>query len=268
MSSLVRDFQRDVVQSGKPTTELLRIAKLISAKLGLSDISTWIDYELAGYPPDVEIPKYRIIQGGTLEALNPVRGWQTVGHVGIRIPVGQSIGEIDELVKQKNLVFPLSADERIPLSGIASSFSQHLRVDRINLVKITNGVRDKLLDWSTELESRGILGENMTFDMKERESAKSQTFNIQNFTGVLGDVSHSRVEVYNYSTVHEMLRQQNVPQPERNALENLMDELKHAEPQQKPGLIERGKAWITKNADFLGASASIVRKALGIGSEP
>lgn len=32
----------------------------------------------------------------------------------------------------------------------------------------------------------------------------------------------------------------------------------------QPSLIEKGKAWIVKNQEFLGAGASIVRKALGI----
>jgi hypothetical protein len=48
MSSLVKDFQRDIVQSSKSTTELLRTAKLISAKLGLNDITEWVNSELNG----------------------------------------------------------------------------------------------------------------------------------------------------------------------------------------------------------------------------
>ena len=81
---------------------------------------------------------------------------------------------------------------------------------------------------------------------------------------MLGDVSHSSVQVYHYSSLHQTLKQQNVPQEERNKLENIMDELKTADPTQKKSLLEKGKAWIVKNQKFLGASASIVRKALGI----
>jgi hypothetical protein len=76
-------------------------------------------------------------------------------------------------------------------------------------------------------------------------------------------ISHSSVHVYDYSSLHQTLKQQNVPQKERNKLENIMDELKAADPVQKKSLLEKGKAWIVKNQDFLGASASIVRKALG-----
>ena len=42
-----------------------------------------------------------------------------------------------------------------------------------------------------------------------------------------------------------------------------MDALETADPAEKPGLIGRGKAWVEKNEKFLGATASIVRKALG-----
>jgi hypothetical protein len=81
---------------------------------------------------------------------------------------------------------------------------------------------------------------------------------------VLGDVSHSSVHVYDYSSLHQTLKQQNVPQQERNELENIMDELKTADANKKRNLLEKGKAWIVKNQEFLGASVSIVRKALGL----
>ena len=81
---------------------------------------------------------------------------------------------------------------------------------------------------------------------------------------MLGDVSHSSVHVYDYSSLHQTLKQQNVPQQERNELENIMDELKTADANKKRNLLEKGKAWIVKNQEFLGASVSIVRKALGL----
>jgi hypothetical protein len=146
-----------------------------------------------------------------------------------------------------------------------SHWQQQIKFSPVQLKGLLNAVKDKLLDWSLELETRGIIGENMSFDEKERKSAQSQVFNIQNFTGVLGDISHSSVQVYDYSTLHQTLKQHNVPQQERNGLENIMDELKKAEAGKKDGLLEKGKAWIVKNEPFLGAATSIVRKALGFG---
>jgi hypothetical protein len=129
---------------------------------------------------------------------------------------------------------------------------------------MVEAVRDRLLDWSLELEKRGITGENMSFDEREKEAARSQIFNIQNFTGVFGNVSHSNVNVYDFGSIHQELKQWNVSQSERNELENILDALKSSPPEKKPSLIEKGKAWIVKNQEFLGAGASIIRQALGI----
>ncbi len=104
----------------------------------------------------------------------------------------------------------------------------------------------------------------MSFDKEEKQKAQSQHFNIQHFSGVLGDVKNSTVNVYDYSSIHQELRQRNVPQAERNEIENILDELKKSPPEKRPSLIEKGKAWIVKNQEFLGAGASIVRQALGI----
>jgi hypothetical protein len=43
-----------------------------------------------------------------------------------------------------------------------------------------------------------------------------------------------------------------------------MEEINKAKPTEKPSLIEKAKGWIAKNKEFLGASAEIVRKALGL----
>jgi hypothetical protein len=264
MSSLVRDFQRDIVQSKKSVTELLRTAKLISAKLSLTDINAWVGHELGGYSDVSLLPSYRFFNGGVLFAFNPMRGWQRAGYVKRKLPVLQSMPELEELGKG-NAALPLIGDQRFDLDGIANSFSQQLEISGNEFTGLINAVRDRLLDWSTELEARGILGNDMTFDSQERQSAQNQVFNIQHFTGVLGAVSHSTVQVYDYSSLHQVLKQHNVPQEERNDLENIMDDLKKAEPSNKTPLLDRAKQWITKNAEFLGSSIGIVRKALGLG---
>jgi hypothetical protein len=100
---------------------------------------------------------------------------------------------------------------------------------------------------------------------RAKQKAHSQTFNIQHFTGVLGGVTNSTVNIYDYSSINQQLKERNVPQAERNELENILDELKtNPASQKRESLIQKGKAWIVKNQEFLGAGASIVRQALGI----
>jgi hypothetical protein len=271
MSSLVLEFQQDLIKSGKSTTELLRTAKLIAAKLNLTDISDWVTAELSGFGESATLPPYRRIVGGQLQVRNPIRGWLPAGMLKINFVIRQSMAEVEELTKGEMVTMPLPHDENYPLTsdlgmvGNMNDWPQRILIPTLRMKTIASTVRDRLLDWSSELESRGITGENMTFAAAEQKSAHSQTFNIQHFTGVLGNVSNSTVQVYDYSSLHQMLRECNVPQPERNELENIMDNLKTADQKMKEPLLQRAKCWITKNAEFLGAGVSLVRKALGLG---
>jgi hypothetical protein len=100
---------------------------------------------------------------------------------------------------------------------------------------------------------------------REVEESDRRTLNIGHFTGVLGNITNSVVNVYDYNSIRSELKGLNIPRPERSELEDILDELKADPPETtKQSLIEKGKAWIVKNQEFLGAGASIVRQALGI----
>jgi hypothetical protein len=269
MASLVTDFQRDIQNPQKSVTEILRTAKLISAKLDLRDIEDWIGHELNGYPDGVAVPEYRRARGA-LQVHNPYRGWLLVAGGSSAMGFSNPISSIDDFARQKTIAF--QPETNIPVSSmfgdmdsLASKLSQRVVFSGTVFKAMAEAVRDRLLDWSIELEKRGIIGHGMSFDREERQKAQNQIFNIQHFTGVLGDVKDSSVNVYDYSSIHQILKQHNVPQKERNDFENILDELKTAEPAKKPSIIERGKAWIVKNQGFLGASVTLARKALGLG---
>ena len=67
------------------------------------------------------------------------------------------------------------------------------RVSQIQVATITDRVRNIILDWALELESRGIVGNGMTFSQEEQRRAVEQHVQIANFQGVFGDVNHSSV---------------------------------------------------------------------------
>lgn len=89
------------------------------------------------------------------------------------------------------------------------------------------------------------------------------TYNFDKFTGVFGPVTNSEVSVHDNSSIFKLLIDHNVPMRERHELEGIMEELKTAPPENKPSLVQRGKDWIVRNKEFLGASTEIVSKALG-----
>lgn len=67
---------QDMASSSSTNIEdLLSKAKMISVKLGLNDISEWIEHELTGYPNEVELPDYRVIKGSKVVGWNPFNGW-------------------------------------------------------------------------------------------------------------------------------------------------------------------------------------------------
>lgn len=96
---------------------------------------------------------------------------------------------------------------------------------------------------------------------KTQKQSGGPTFN--NFTGIYGNVTNSQVTVHDYSSVHQLLIDHNVPMLQRHELEGIMEELKTAPPEKRTSLVQRSKDWVVKNKEFLGATGEIVAKALG-----
>jgi hypothetical protein len=189
------------------------------------------------------IPRERH-DGGQLQFFNAYHGWIPVmGSSLSDIPICQPIAELEAFEKGDRMYFTPAG--KYPLTGpsggddLISSFPQRVEFALSVVVGIQEAVRNRLLDWSIELEKQGILGENVSFKEEEKAIAKNQTFNIEHLTGFIGDVSHSKVEVYDYSSIHKTLKDAGVPKAERDDLEQIMDDLRVAPLGDKPRLIEK-----------------------------
>lgn len=262
MKALVPQFQEELALGEKKTSDLLRMAQLISAKLKLDEILQWIGHELNGYPADFgAVPKYRDFKGGILQVYNPYRGWEDViNHRTVSMETRESVPELEVFAKEKFIV--MHPRVLIPVGpSECSRFRQQVVFPRSRVVGVLEAVKNKLMDWSIELEQRGIIGDNMSFNEQEQRTAKSQTFNIQNMHGVIGDSQNSQINIYDYSFIYQALKDHDVPQKERNEIETILDELKAAKPGQKHSWIEKGKQWISRNKDLLGDFASVLLKA-------
>jgi hypothetical protein len=268
VSSAVHSLQKAILDPKQSLTPLFRQTKVIAAKLGLTDMEKWVDLELNGYHGNEQPPKYREFTSQSLDVLHPFRGWETAGHYRVKSRTPQPISTIEELSNSPFLFAPLSPNENLPVDdgiggSIARQWPQRIRTDTGQFKRILELIRNELLQWTIELDKRGIKGEDMDFNEKEKQAATHQTFNIQKFTGVFGNVTGSQVTVYDYSSVSQLLLDHQVPKAERRELEDLMDDLKTAPPEKKPTLIQKGKDWIVKNKEFLGASAEAVGRAIG-----
>jgi hypothetical protein len=266
MSSAIHNLQMAIVEGKQSLTQLLRQTKLIAAKLDLHDVEEWVDLELNGYPNDKDHPEYREVVSDRLLIHNPYRGWTYAGDVKRKVRVHQPIAEVEMLSGQEEVTY--APEKNFPITdGLGSSMGtkwpQRVTINPGQFKGVLESVRNELLKWAIELEKRGIKGENMSFDEKEKTSAANQVFNIGTVHGTVGNISHSQVTLYDYSSIQQLLIDHKISKQDRRELEDIMDELKEAPTEKKSSLLERAEKWIVKHKDLLGVAAEAIGKAVG-----
>ena len=272
MKSLVLELQRETMNSNSRLSDILRKALVVATKLKVDEFKIWIESELKGYPKVQDIPSYRKVNG-SVKAWNRYNGWipvivqdSPINDLISNRSIGQPISELESLCHQKDeggdLQVPLPHDWIMKLFSKSEEFRlgmvPTLIVDRSQLIGILDAVRNEILNWSLELERQGILGDGMSFSTEEVKMAKS-VININSFKGILGDVSSSNVQFGDYSSIHDTLKDKGVSQKEMNELENLLYEIKVAEPDQRKGLVKRGFEWIGRNASTIGTLSNTIK---------
>jgi len=199
---IVIQLQELAADSKNNISDLLRKALLISTKLNLNDFRSWVSNELNGYEDCAQVPEYRRLMG-QLKAHNPFHGYipfiiqsSRIMNLVQEVIVTESIESLQHLVKtsQKSdiITYPFPPEQEAYLMSLQNRFEQ-MRPTRVigisQLAAILEKVRTHLLDWSLNLESAGILGENLTFSKEEKKKAEiSPIINISHFQGILGDV--------------------------------------------------------------------------------
>ncbi|AIX51372.1 abortive phage resistance protein [Pantoea sp. PSNIH1] len=190
LQSLASDNTVDVV-------DVLFLAKAISFKLNLNDLAEWIEYELTGYPQGVELPDYRIAKGNIRYWHQYQRVWKTPNYSSLSTDVidyfqtfsfNSSIAAISTLTDEESQELYMSMAPHL----IAEMFASKEKPSDVrwffssSVAKlIVTTVRSKILDWSLELESKGILGEGLLFTQREKDIAPMTINN--NFNGVFNN---------------------------------------------------------------------------------
>jgi len=142
--------------------------------------------ELNGYTDGRPVPEYRMI-AGERKAKNP-NGWLMpvfgpASQETIRAPVRDSMASIEELTSEDegSAMMPLPA-----IKDDGMMFEQFFVLNPTGLRAIKDRVRSTVLEWALALEKKGISGEGLSFNPREKEAAKTVQ-NITNFTGsILG----------------------------------------------------------------------------------
>lgn len=180
MAGLVEEIQAKVLDDSVSTTELLRLVKLAATKLKLDDTAGWVDNELKGYPGTVAVPDYRKTKG-QLKSHHPHWGVRAVGGDPATLDT-LSTQEIREPISQVETLAGDGTHEvagRLPEWMIAKinewnggpRQDYHVHIGCAVFQNVSHQVRNLILDWAITLESKGILGEGISFSVEEKQKA-------------------------------------------------------------------------------------------------
>ena len=184
---------------------------MISVKLGLNDISEWLDYELNGYPDHSLLPDYRILTEVPIKAFNPYAGWIPfqLGNLNVQYPdiydslttmhLGNPVSMLAEYAKSESTLYsdlPVFQADFLQKSA-NTRFRLSWEINPTQITKIMSNTRSKILDWALLLESKGIYGEGLMFSLEEKIEAQSVTYhntinNHGNGMTVIGDVNNDK----------------------------------------------------------------------------
>ena len=165
---------------------LLRKALVVSTKLSIKEVQAWVKSEIEGYKGDV--PEYRQF-GCQLKARNPFHSWQPV-RLHARNQEEADFFKLLTVQKVKNPIAEIetwlantggdSVGEPLP-DSIASGLGIDLPIAQFvsigALAVIPDRIRSCILEWSLDLEQKGILGNGMTFTTQEKAQAPNVTTN-------------------------------------------------------------------------------------------
>lgn len=181
--SLVHQLQAEAIDDSASISGLLMKAKLVASKLGLEDITEWIEFELGGYPSRAQVPPYRRFVNQP-QAFNPYVGWIPIELGGLpqkliyeftTIYIQESISNVEKHALDSGRLevrMPETLCEMLYAgSDSHSRFKISWRFSSFSLNGILSAVRGRILSWSLDLDKQGIMGEGVNFTFKEKEIA-------------------------------------------------------------------------------------------------
>ncbi|MGZ5198880.1 MAG: AbiTii domain-containing protein [Telluria sp.] len=191
MTALVPELVNMASDPAVTTTDLLRRALVVTSRLNVPELVTWVKSELNGY--DSDIPDYRVIYG-QLMAENPYHGLipfritdDSIMEMICAHQECQSIPELERVLAKTSTGYLLRgfppSQEQILMSTMSYPMRPQLKFVHSQINGIIEKVRNRILEWALDLEARGVIGEGMTFTQRERQMVQEQHIHISGVTG-------------------------------------------------------------------------------------
>lgn len=188
MKSLVKELQKESIDSSTSVNQLLKKALIISKNISDDEFTSWIEKELNGYTNDDDLPDYRKV-GGSFKAYNPFHGLVPIDFESVedaetfsKRNIFQAVGEIEGLYSSSsddaNIESPIPPSIKNSLLKITGGLEPVYILNPTELFGMIERVKNIIFQWTLNLESEGILGDDLEFSPEEKESAKNVTFNI------------------------------------------------------------------------------------------
>ncbi|HHQ6722084.1 AbiTii domain-containing protein [Serratia fonticola] len=239
LQDLARNRDSDII-------EVLLTAKMIAVKLGLKDLGEWMEYEIDGYPGDVDVPEYRTGQG-IIRCWNPYQGWQNLQFRNVPASVittiqtytlSESISSMQYVDSEDGmcrLVIPPRLVELI-LKGQETPSEICWFFSASKLKHIVTTVRNKILNWSLELESQGILGMGLLFTQNEKDTAPLTVNNTNIFNGAVNNAGaigagnsgciqqQNSIKAGDFNSLDRELKRHGFSDEDMNVLKQIVDE--------------------------------------------
>lgn len=252
MSKLVKELQKDCLNTNLSLANLLRKARFIAQKLNIKDMVDYCTKELEGYTKG-PFPEYRYISV-SYKAYNPYRAQWIPYEIPSNSPIARilkwptklSISEMNRLLEEpgdtivQNILLELQRKLQ-EWSNIPDCYEIKQFFPKATFSKIFDIVRNKISDWAVELEKKGILGDEYEFSPKEKEIAKNMTIinNYGNINGsnVVGSAINSTlnangVKEFDYEgtkklleSIKELIKAPSVDENDRNLLNTQIEKI-------------------------------------------
>lgn len=194
MTGLVPELVNAAMDPSLQTTNILRRALVIASRLHVTPLAEWLKKEMNGYSEKDDIPNYRKITG-ELKLNNPINGLipfflpseiaENLSSINLRLSIIELIelangeGEIFHIFPIRQQEFLMNCME-IPMQPLCL-LSKH------KIKTIIEHTRNLSLEWALDLESKGIIGEGMTFSEREKRIVQEQHYHF-------GDVIGSQIQ--------------------------------------------------------------------------
>lgn len=190
---IVLQLQKEALDEEVSISKLLRELLTVCTKLEIDEMIQWVKNEMYGYSDkQSEIPSYRMISG-TCQYRNPFHGWSPVVFSSLKDerlftmrPVNSSVAELEHLLDSEGdfVSMEYSNSFRQKFAADNHGMIPVLIIDKSKVANILSSVRNRVLEFSLNLEKQGVLGdEDLVFSKEEKERVQQMKITNNNIYG-------------------------------------------------------------------------------------